>query len=82
MRIKILQNEVPEVKLIDKDKIAMFSKKIQTIKTLLITFGMWCESCREDLPKYIETFKNKNVDVYLLLVDSQKKRLNYIVQLS
>lgn len=40
---------------------------------------MWCKPCREDLPRYIETFKNKNVDVYLLLVDSQKKQLNNIV---
>ena len=43
---------------------------------------MWCESCREDLPKYIETFKNKNVDVYLLLVDSQKKTVELYCQLS
>ena len=71
-------NEVPEVKLIDKDKLQCLAKNSNN-KTLLITFGMWCEPCREDLPRYIETFKNKNVDVYLLLVDSQKKRLNYIV---
>lgn len=71
-------NEVPEVKLIDKDKLQCLAKKSNN-KTLLITFGMWCEPCREDLPRYIETFKNKNVDVYLLLVDSQKKQLNFIV---
>ena len=71
-------NEVPEVKLIDKDKLQCLAKNSNN-KTLLITFGMWCEPCREDLPRYIETFKNKNVDVYLLLVDSQKKQLNNIV---
>ncbi|MDV6168653.1 hypothetical protein R1T16_09475 [Flavobacterium sp. DG1-102-2] len=54
------------------NEVAKFSKKKNT---LLYTFGIWCEPCRLHLPTAINLAKEYDLDLFVVIVDSEKSKL-------
>lgn len=69
-----------EVKIIDKEKLQCLAKNSEN-QTLFLTFGVWCQPCREDLQNNIAFAKEHQLNFFVIIVEPEpfiKRSVNFL----
>lgn len=69
-----------EVKIIDKEKLQCLAQNSEN-KTLFLTFGVWCQPCREELQNNIDFAKEHQLNFYVIIVEPEqfiKRSVNFL----
>lgn len=81
---ELTKSQSDKIFTVDKDDILCLAKNSKNEKTLVYTFGIWCEPCIKHLPNAINLARDNNLDFYVLLTDKENsdRELNAIEYLN
>ncbi len=59
------------LQIVDYEKVKCLAMNSQKSKTIVYTFGIWCQPCIYHLPQALALEQEYDVDVYVLIVDPE-----------
>lgn len=71
----ILKNKLDNINIVDADDLRCLSKQSKNKNTIVYTFGIWCSPCRLHLKNAINLKYKYDVNLLVLLVESETDRI-------
>ena len=70
-----LQKSEFDIYRVDTADLTCLAKNSDKKNTIFFTFARWCAPCLYHLPNFLNIEKDHNVDLYVLLIDSEGHKM-------